>query len=449
MLLLCAVPGALATTKTSQHFTVVIDAGHGGKDPGAQDNGVTEKDINLGVARKLAEFIRKNLKQVKVVLTRDKDEYLTLQQRADKANKSGGNLFISIHVNSADAANPKRSQAAGVSTHVLGQSKDRKNADVVRRENAVIKLEKNYTERYQGFDPDSDESYIIFEMMQKRFQERSLDLARDIQKNMRELAGRKDRGVTQEPFWVLWSTSMPAVLVELDFICNPNSAKYIASTQGQNKLAKALFNAIRSFYQQEMAIASQPQQMQQTEETVDDGRTYVGDGYAIIGNSASPERKVTGQQHTSARRQNGFRRRSAAARDVSAARTREQKEINVRTHAEPAVMPVRPTRNHQASPAPAQEQPKSRKQKTSKSRKTAKDARANRRRGERTVTASTAGNTSPQPTAPVRQKTGQPKNPKAEKQVKPKQTKQPEAKKNKGDADNGHPKKPRLNRNNR
>ena len=151
--------------KTSKaKFTLVIDAGHGGKDPGAQGNGVNEKDINLGVALKLGEFIKKNLKDVRVIYTRDKDEYLTLQQRADKANKNGADLFISLHVNSLATDNPRRISAVGSSVHVLGQSKDRKNADVVKRENSVIKLEKGYHENYQGFDPDSDESYIIFEI---------------------------------------------------------------------------------------------------------------------------------------------------------------------------------------------------------------------------------------------------------------------------------------------
>lgn len=330
--------------KTSKaKFTLVIDAGHGGKDPGAQGNGVNEKDINLGVALKLGEFIKKNLKDVRVIYTRDKDEYLTLQQRADKANKNGADLFISLHVNSLATDNPRRISAVGSSVHVLGQSKDRKNADVVKRENSVIKLEKGYHENYQGFDPDSDESYIIFEMMQKRQQERSLDLAQEVQKQLKAVAGRRDRGVTQEPFWVLWATSMPAVLVEMDYICNPNSAKYLASTTGQNKIAKALFNAVRVYYQQELALARQPKPAPVQEEPLDDGRTYVGDGYAIIASPASPERKVSGSGHTAyAHRTTGTRRRSAQARATSAAKVREQDDVNVRTYSEPASISQRP-----------------------------------------------------------------------------------------------------------
>ena len=343
MVIVAGVPGAMAARRSKQKFVVVIDAGHGGKDPGAQDNGVKEKDVNLGVALKLGEFLKKNLKDVKVIYTRDKDEYLTLQERAEKANKANANLFISLHVNSADAANPRRISLAGSSVHVLGQSKDRKNADVVKRENSVIKLEKGYAENYQGFDPDSDESYIIFEMIQKRQQERSLDLAQEIQKQLKTVAGRRTRGVTQEPFWVLWATSMPAVLVEMDFICNPNSAKYLASETGQNRIAKALFNSIRTYYTQELALAREPKATPEAEDeeiNIADGQTYVSDGFAIIGSSVSPERKVTASTggKTSTRRVAGSRRRSAAARAASASLIREQKEMNVRTHAEPEAL---------------------------------------------------------------------------------------------------------------
>lgn len=231
----------------SDEFVVVIDAGHGGKDAGATDNGVKEKDINLGVALQLRELLKKQIKGAKVVLTRDKDEYLTLQQRADVANKAKGNIFISIHTNSAAADNPNRTKATGSSSHVLGASKDAKNLAVTQRENSVIKLEKDYQTKYQGFDPDNDASYIIFEMMQKNNLKRSIYLADEIQKGLVNEAGRRDRGVSQNAFWVLWATSMPAVLVELDFICNPNSAKFIASKEGQKKLAEGIAKAVTNY----------------------------------------------------------------------------------------------------------------------------------------------------------------------------------------------------------
>lgn len=337
--LLTGTPSAYGAKASNPKFTVVIDAGHGGKDPGAQDNGVSEKDINLGVALKLGEFIKKNLKDVRVIYTRDKDVYLTLQQRAEKANKNGANLFISLHVNSLATDNPRRISMSGSSVHVLGQSKESKNADVVKRENSVIKFEKGYNENYQGFDPDSDESYIIFEMMHKRQQERSLDMAREVQKQLKSVAGRNDRGVTQEPFWVLWATSMPAVLVEMDYICNPNSAKYLASNIGQNKIAKALFNAVRTYYTQELALARQPKPEPEPveEEPMDDAGTYVSDGYAIIGTPIAPERKASaGTSSTSTRRATGSKRRSAAARAFSSDNVRVQNEVNVRTYSEPS-----------------------------------------------------------------------------------------------------------------
>jgi len=228
-------------------FTVVIDAGHGGKDVGAVDNGVKEKDINLGVALQLEKLIKKDLKDVKVVMTRDNDTFLTLQQRADKANQAKGNLFISIHTNSVDASNKNRRTVAGSSVYVLGLHKDDNNMRVAMRENSVIELEKNFEQKYSGFDPSKDESYIIFEMAQKKNLSKSIKFANDAQKQLIKVAGRADRGVHQAGFWVLWATSMPAVLVEVDFICNPNSAKYIASTEGQTKLAQALFNAVKNY----------------------------------------------------------------------------------------------------------------------------------------------------------------------------------------------------------
>lgn len=409
MVIVAGVPGAMAARQSKQKFVVVIDAGHGGKDPGAQDNGVKEKDVNLGVALKLGEFLKKNLKDVKVIYTRDKDEYLTLQERAEKANKANANLFISLHVNSADAANPRRISLAGSSVHVLGQSKDRKNADVVKRENSVIKLEKGYAENYQGFDPDSDESYIIFEMIQKRQQERSLDLAQEIQKQLKTVAGRRTRGVTQEPFWVLWATSMPAVLVEMDFICNPNSAKYLASETGQNRIAKALFNSIRTYYTQELALAREPKATPEVEDeeiNIADGQTYVSDGFAIIGSSVSPERKVTASTggKTSTRRVAGSRRRSAAARAASASLIREQKEMNVRTHAEPEALSAknaqkpRTTASANTAEMTAEKSSKPDKKGKNKSAKadkqkrnkenqsaSAKKAKSNKRRGQKAV----------------------------------------------------------------
>lgn len=228
------------------HFVVVIDAGHGGKDVGATENGVMEKNINLEVAKQLESLIKKKMKNTDVVMTRTDDSYLTLQQRADKANKSKGDIFISIHTNSVSKKNKNRSILEGSSVYTLGLHKDENNLDVAMRENSVIELEKDYEQKYSGFDPQRDESYIIFEMVQKKNLSQSIHLADHIEKEL-ESAGRTNRGVHQAGFWVLWATSMPSVLIELDFICNPESAKYMSSNKGVKELADAIFKAVQKY----------------------------------------------------------------------------------------------------------------------------------------------------------------------------------------------------------
>ena len=227
-------------------FTVIIDAGHGGKDIGATDNGVMEKNINLKVAKELESLIKKKMKDVKVVMTRNDDSYLTLQERADKANKSQGDLFISIHTNSVDSKNKNRKTLAGSSVYTLGLHKDEDNLKVAMRENSVIELESDYNQKYKGFDPQKDESYIIFEMAQKRNLSQSIKFADYVEKELVN-AGRENRGVHQAGFWVLWATSMPAVLVELDFLCNPQSAKYLSSDKGAKELANAIYKALDKY----------------------------------------------------------------------------------------------------------------------------------------------------------------------------------------------------------
>ncbi|MDE7421779.1 MAG: N-acetylmuramoyl-L-alanine amidase [Muribaculaceae bacterium] len=229
-------------------ITIVLDPGHGGKDFGAVENGAKEKEINLAVAKKLRRLIEKGLKgKVDVVMTRTTDVYLTLQQRADIANDADGDLFMSIHVNSVDKKSPGRQTVKGSSVYVLGLHKDQDNMKVAMRENSVIELESDYKEKYSGFDPSKDESYIIFEMAQKRNLGESIRVASDAQNALVNRAGRANRGVRQAGFWVLWATSMPAVLVELDFICNPQSVKYMTSEEGEDELAESLFISIKKF----------------------------------------------------------------------------------------------------------------------------------------------------------------------------------------------------------
>lgn len=240
-ILLCS-PSVLA-----KDFIVVIDAGHGGADVGAVGKTAYEKNINLGVALKLGELISDNCSNTKVVYTRKTDRYLTLNERADIANKAHGNLFISIHTNSVDKKNKNRSSISGAATYVLGMHKNDDNLAVAMRENSVMKLEKDFSVTYEGFDPNSSESYIIFEISQNQHVKQSLEFASRIQQEFSTTAGRKNNGVRQAGFWVLARTSMPAVLVELDFICNPTSERFLDSERGQEKLAKSIFNAVKSY----------------------------------------------------------------------------------------------------------------------------------------------------------------------------------------------------------
>lgn len=249
IVLLVSVVGIIeiyAQADSDRKFTVVIDAGHGGTDIGATDNGVKEKDINLSVAKQLQALIKKKMKNTNVVMTRDNDTFLSLQERADKANNSHGDIFVSIHTNSVDKRNKNRRNIAGASVYTLGLHKDENNLEVAMRENSVIELEQNYEQKYSGFDPMKDESYIIFEMAQKKNLSQSIHLADQIEKELVK-SGRQERGVHQAGFWVLWATSMPSVLVELDFICNPQSAKYLSSEKGAKELAEAIFKAIQKY----------------------------------------------------------------------------------------------------------------------------------------------------------------------------------------------------------
>lgn len=231
----------------ARDFILVIDPGHGGKDYGASGKTTNEKSINLAVAKLVKEKIKDQFDDVKIVFTRENDKFVSLRERADIANKAGGDLFISIHVNSVDRRNKKRTTINGASVYTLGLHKSADNLEVAKRENSVMALEDDYSSSYEGFDPESAESYIIFELSQDKHMEQSLSMARNIQNELVSTAGRGDRGVRQAGYWVLWATSMPAVLVELDFICNPQQEKFMASADGQKKMATAIANAFAKY----------------------------------------------------------------------------------------------------------------------------------------------------------------------------------------------------------
>ena len=227
-------------------FTVVIDAGHGGKDPGAIGSLVREKAINLAVAQKLGTLITANYKDVNVIYTRKTDVFVDIAERADIANRNKADLFISIHTNSLEK---NKSNVKGVETYTLGLAKTEENLEVAIRENAVILGEENYLQRYGGFDPNSTESYIMFEFMQNMNMEYSVGFASEIQKAFTS-AKRTNRGVRQAGFMVLWLTSMPGVLVELGFLSNKDEEKYLNSTAGQNQLAQSIYTAFKKYKEQ-------------------------------------------------------------------------------------------------------------------------------------------------------------------------------------------------------
>ncbi len=238
--------GCLAAS-SAETFTLVIDPGHGGKDYGAIGQLTNEKTINLNVARLFGEKVKKGMKDVKVVYTRDTDRFISLKERADIANRAHGDLFVSIHVNSVDKKAKNRSTVNGASVYTLGLHKSDANLEVAKRENSVITLESDYSTVYQGFDPTSTESYIMFEISQNKHMEQSVAFASEVENQLVANAGRADKGVRQAGFWVLWATSMPSVLIELDFICNPDVEKFLNSKKGQEKLANGIYDAFCSY----------------------------------------------------------------------------------------------------------------------------------------------------------------------------------------------------------
>ena len=235
---------ANVTYAIDSRFVVVIDAGHGGKDTGATRGGYKEKDINLGVVLALGQLIERNHKDVKVVYTRKSDVFVDLDKRADIANKAKTNLFISVHTNSTAA---KSTSVSGADTYILGLARSEENLQVAKRENSVILLEDNYKTKYEGFDPNSPESYIIFEFMTNTFMEQSLQFASFVQSDFRNVAKRVDRGVRQAGFLVLRKTSAPSVLIELGFINNQSEAQFLSTKSGQQSMATAIYSGFRKY----------------------------------------------------------------------------------------------------------------------------------------------------------------------------------------------------------
>ncbi len=248
----CVVPQSVA-----KDFVLVIDPGHGGKDSGALGSFGKEKDINLNIAMRFGRTVEKCIPGVKVIYTRKTDRFIKLYRRAEIANKENADLFVSIHTNSVAS---HRSTTKGISTYILGFNKAAKNLAVAQRENAVVTYESDYKTRYQGFDPKSDESYIIFELMQDKFYEQSEHFAEMIQH--RKPASRRNKGVRKGPFLVLKETAMPSVLVEVGFISQREEERYLMSNKGRKEVALSIYYAFKAYKteydKRQMALKSQP-----------------------------------------------------------------------------------------------------------------------------------------------------------------------------------------------
>ena len=231
----------------SKKFVVVIDAGHGGHDPGAVGKISKEKNINLSVALQLGKLINEQCSDTRVIYTRNRDVFIPLARRAEIANEAKADLFISIHTNSVG----RNKSVQGASTWTLGLAKSDANLEVAKRENSVILYEDDYKTRYAGFNPNSAESYIIFEFMQDKYMSQSVHLASLVQKEFKQTGKRIDRGVHQAGFLVLKASAMPSILVELGFISNPTEERYLNSEIGKIALANSIFQAFLTYKEEQ------------------------------------------------------------------------------------------------------------------------------------------------------------------------------------------------------
>ena len=220
-------------------FTVVIDAGHGGHDPGCMHDGVKEKEVTLAIALAIGAKLKEQSPELKIIYTRSEDKFISLWERAAIANKNNADLFISIHCNSA-----KNTSISGTETFAMGLNQSAGNLDVAKRENQVVLLEEDYLTRYEGFDPNSPESHIYFSLSQNAHMEQSISLAAKVEKQISEKMKRPSRGVKQAGFVVLWKTKMPSILIETGFLSNLQDRQFLKSKLGVNKMSEGIVNAV-------------------------------------------------------------------------------------------------------------------------------------------------------------------------------------------------------------
>ena len=252
----------MTSLAANKRFTLVIDPGHGGHDAGALGAISKEKNINLAVALRFGKYVEQNLPEVRVIYTRTKDVFIPLSERANIANRANADLFISVHTN----ALPAGKVARGFETYTLGMHRAKDNLDVAMRENSVISMEKDYQQRYQGFDPRSSESYIIFEFIQGKNMERSVDLARMIQRSVCDGANRPDKGVHQAGFLVLRETSMPGCLIELGFITTPDEERLLNNDSRVDDIARGIYEAFAKYKNKYDRSVSVPYRAKDSEE---------------------------------------------------------------------------------------------------------------------------------------------------------------------------------------
>ncbi|MDO5663629.1 MAG: N-acetylmuramoyl-L-alanine amidase [Bacteroidia bacterium] len=243
-------------------FTVVIDPGHGGRDPGALGASSKEKDIVLSVGKKLGDLIKNNHREVNVLYTRDTDKFVELNKRAEIANKAKADLYISLHCNALDR---RRQSPQGVETFVLGLHRSKDNLDVAKAENSVILYEDDYSTKYQGFNPNEPESYIIFEFMTDQYLQQSVYFASLVQNRLVNSSKRTNRNVRQAGFLVLREVAMPSILVELGYISNTTDERYMKTESGQNSLANSVYLAFKEYkheYDKKSHVFTNPEQRQ-------------------------------------------------------------------------------------------------------------------------------------------------------------------------------------------
>ena len=242
-ILLMFVSFSAATTAAGKRFTLVIDAGHGGHDVGAKGDFSYEKNINLNVALAFGRYVERNCPDVKVVYTRKTDVFIPLHRRASIANKNKADVFISIHTN----ALPRGHIARGLETYTMGMRRSDEKLSAAKRENSVIMIEKDYKEHYEGYDPNSPESTIMFEFMHDKNMSRSVELAQYVQSSVCSIAKRPNKGVKQDVFLVLRETSMPACLIELGFITTPDEEKFLNNKSNIDKMARGIYEAFAKY----------------------------------------------------------------------------------------------------------------------------------------------------------------------------------------------------------